>query len=81
MYQKELQTAIEAATQAADLCVSVRADMVNPDAMEKGDRSPVTIADFGAQAIICKILSEAFPDDVIVGEEGAGGQNGPIRSD
>ena len=69
MYQKELETAIKAVTQAADLCVNVRTDMVNPDAMEKGDRSPVTIADFGAQAIICKILSESFPDDVIVGEE------------
>lgn len=69
MYQKELEIAIKAVTQAADLCVRVRADMVNPDALEKGDRSPVTIADFGAQAIICKFLTEAFPDDPIVGEE------------
>lgn len=69
MYQKELQTAIEAVTKAADLCVRVRADMVNPEALEKNDRSPVTIADFGAQAVICEILHRVFPDDAIVGEE------------
>ncbi len=69
MYQKELQTAINAVTKAADLCVRVRANMVNPDALEKQDRSPVTIADFGAQAIICEILRREFPGDAIVGEE------------
>ncbi len=69
MYEKELSTAIDAVTKAADLCVRVRADMVNPEAMEKNDRSPVTIADFGAQAVICEILHRIFPDDAIVGEE------------
>jgi len=69
MYQKELRTAIDAVTKAADLCVRVRANMVNPDALEKQDRSPVTIADFGAQAVICEILRREFPGDAIVGEE------------
>jgi len=69
MYQKELEIAMNAVTKAADLCVRIRADMVTPDALEKGDRSPVTIADFGAQAIVCKLLSEVFPEDPIVGEE------------
>jgi 3'(2'), 5'-bisphosphate nucleotidase len=35
----------------------------------KSDRSPVTIADFGSQAIICKLIKEKFPDDMIVAEE------------
>eukprot|EP00980_Cylindrotheca_fusiformis_P030365 scaffold24711_cov122-Cylindrotheca_fusiformis.AAC.1 len=39
--------------------------------MTKADRSPVTISDYGAQAIICKMLKEAFPDDPVVAEEDA----------
>ena len=37
--------------------------------MEKADRSPVTVADFGAQALICQTIGEAFPKDAIVAEE------------
>jgi 3'(2'), 5'-bisphosphate nucleotidase len=39
------------------------------DSLEKDDRSPVTVADFGSQALVCQCLTEAFPDDVIVAEE------------
>lgn len=69
-YEKEKQLAIEAATLAAKLCESVRQDMVT-ETIEKDDKSPVTVADFGAQAIICKALAEAFPNDPVVGEEDA----------
>ena len=37
--------------------------------IEKSDRSPVTIADFGSQALICSRLRRAFPDDPIIAEE------------
>jgi 3'(2'), 5'-bisphosphate nucleotidase len=37
--------------------------------MEKDDRSPVTIADFGAQALVCHYLKANLPEAVIVGEE------------
>ncbi len=37
--------------------------------MEKQDKSPVTIADFASQAVICRALGEAFPNDPIIGEE------------
>lgn len=66
-YEKEKQMAIAAATAAAKLCEQVRADI--PQAIEKKDKSPVTVADFGAQAAICKALAEEFPDDPVVGEE------------
>jgi 3'(2'), 5'-bisphosphate nucleotidase len=69
-YQQEKQVAIEAVTLAAQLCQQVR-QTIQPEAIEKRDRSPVTIADFGSQAIICKMLSEAFPADPIVAEEDA----------
>lgn len=68
-YTQERATAIEAVTRAAKLCMAVRDDMVNNEALEKGDRSPVTVADFGAQALVCQHLKDVFPDDVIVGEE------------
>jgi 3'(2'), 5'-bisphosphate nucleotidase len=68
-YAKETEVAIAAATAAAKLCEQVRADI--PQAIEKKDKSPVTVADFGAQAIICQALAAAFPDDPVVGEEDA----------
>jgi 3'(2'), 5'-bisphosphate nucleotidase len=54
---------------AAQLCRQVQVDMVKTDAVEKADRSPVTVADFGSQALICQAIREAFPDDIIVAEE------------
>jgi 3'(2'), 5'-bisphosphate nucleotidase len=67
-YTQEKQIAIEAVTKAARLCQMVRAEMV-VDSLEKGDRSPVTVADFGSQALVCQKLTEVFPEDVIVAEE------------
>ncbi|MFM7426213.1 MAG: 3'(2'),5'-bisphosphate nucleotidase [Elainella sp.] len=69
-YAHERQVALEAVTLAAQLCQRVR-QTIRPEAIEKRDRSPVTVADFGSQAVICKLLSQAFPDDVIVAEEDA----------
>lgn len=69
-YEQEKQLAIQAATLAAQLCEQVRNTIV-PQAIEKDDKSPVTIADYGAQAIICKFLAEQFPEDPVVGEEDA----------
>jgi 3'(2'), 5'-bisphosphate nucleotidase len=40
--------------------------------MVKGDRSPVTVADFSSQALICRILRETFPGDPVVAEEDSG---------
>ena len=68
-YTQERSAAIEAVTRAARLCMQVREDMVNIDAIQKGDKSPVTVADFGAQAVVCQHLKAVFPQDPIVGEE------------
>jgi 3'(2'), 5'-bisphosphate nucleotidase len=70
-YALEKQTATQAVSEAARLCAAVRAEMVGADALEKGDKSPVTVADFGSQALVCRRLITAFPDDMIVGEEDA----------
>jgi 3'(2'), 5'-bisphosphate nucleotidase len=70
-YKREQQVAVEAVTRAAWLCAAVREEMVNAAFLEKGDKSPVTVADFGSQALVCQCVAEAFPDDAIVAEEDA----------
>ncbi len=69
-YEQEQQVAIAAMTAAARLCQRVRQGQ-EWITLSKQDRSPVTVADFGAQAIICRAIAEAFPADAIVAEENA----------
>ena len=78
-YEQEVAAGIEAALSAAKLCQAVRANI--PDRMEKEDRSPVTVADFGSQAIICRALAAAFPQDPVVGEEDATSLRSPEMSE
>ncbi|MDJ0701752.1 MAG: 3'(2'),5'-bisphosphate nucleotidase [Leptolyngbyaceae cyanobacterium MO_188.B28] len=79
-YEKEKNIAIEAAIAAAQLCEKVRGQMV-PEAIEKKDRSPVTVADFGSQALICRALAANFPTDPVVGEEDAAELRQPDMAD
>lgn len=65
---QEVETAIAAVTEAGRLCRTVQAK-IDPGALRKKDRSPVTVADFGSQALVCRALGEAFPDDPVIGEE------------
>ena len=67
----ELKVAITAVRLASTVTQTVQANLVTEDTLQKKDRSPVTVADFASQAVICKALAEAFPDDPIVGEEDA----------
>ncbi len=66
----EVRFAIDAVRQAALLVREIQAEMVSP-ALTKEDRSPVTVADFASQALVARLLADAFPDDPLVGEEGA----------
>ncbi|MGE0085288.1 MAG: 3'(2'),5'-bisphosphate nucleotidase [Desulfococcaceae bacterium] len=68
-YEKELETALKAVKKACEICMDARRSLVSGETAAKNDRSPVTIADFASQALICLHLSDFFPDDVIVGEE------------
>jgi len=70
-FDRELAVAREAARAAALLCEDVRHELVHEDTFTKKDRSPVTVADYGAQALICRTLGLEFPDDPVVGEEDA----------
>jgi HAL2 family 3'(2'),5'-bisphosphate nucleotidase len=69
-YETEQAVAIQAVSAAAQLCRAVRASMA-PDVLAKKDKSPVTVADFGSQALICRALAESFPNDPVIAEEDA----------
>ena len=68
-YQKELETALSAVRKAARLCKDTQHTLITADTLEKKDRSPVTIADFGSQATVSAVLQQSFPNDPLVGEE------------
>jgi 3'(2'), 5'-bisphosphate nucleotidase len=65
----EVVTAIQATLIASALCQKIRSKLAGKESILKSDRSPVTIADYGSQAIICKLIREKFPDDIIIAEE------------
>ena len=69
-FQKELQTALQAVREAAAVCRSVQS-AITTESLAKKDNSPVTVADYASQAIVCRILQHNFPDDPVIGEEGA----------
>lgn len=64
----EIQFALNATRQAALLIRQVQLKLVSP-ALTKDDRSPVTVADFAAQALVGRLLAQAFPNDWLVAEE------------
>lgn len=68
-YNQELEIAIVAVKKACSLCTAVQSTLVSEETITKKDKSPVTVADFGVQAVICHELKNAFPNDPIVAEE------------
>ena len=64
----EIQFAINAVRQAAQLVQTVQTETAQ-NALTKGDKSPVTVADFASQALVSYQLMQQFPDAVLVGEE------------
>ncbi|ATY67032.1 3 (2),5 -bisphosphate nucleotidase [Cordyceps militaris] len=69
-YERELQVAELAVQRAAILTKRVFHEKAK-GTVDKNDKSPVTIGDFGAQALIIAALQHSFPDDAIVAEEEA----------
>jgi 3'(2'), 5'-bisphosphate nucleotidase len=65
----EFVIALQAVIKASAFCQKIREDLVGGESLLKRDRSPVTIADYGSQAIICKLIREKFPGDTIAAEE------------
>jgi 3'(2'), 5'-bisphosphate nucleotidase len=65
----ELRAAGDAVRAAARACRAVQQRLVVPETLEKRDKSPVTVADFTSQALVCAHLAEVLPGDRVVGEE------------
>ena len=78
--ERELQSALTAVRQAAIVCRSVQS-AITTESLAKKDKSPVTVADFASQAIICRQLQLDFPNDPVIGEEGAAELRLPPGSD
>jgi 3'(2'), 5'-bisphosphate nucleotidase len=70
-YEQERAAAIQAVESASRLCQVVQSALVDEASMAKKDKSPVTVADFGAQAVVSHRLASAFPEIPLVGEEDA----------
>ncbi|MBU1226574.1 MAG: 3'(2'),5'-bisphosphate nucleotidase [Actinobacteria bacterium] len=67
-----LSVARRAAFRACDVCLAVLASAPGtPEAMAKVGKEPVTIADYGSQAVILAEVAACFPDHAVVAEEGA----------
>jgi 3'(2'), 5'-bisphosphate nucleotidase len=69
MFETELEISQNAVIEAMRICKTIQDELTGADSITKSDKSPVTIADFASQAIICRILKENFPDIPIVAEE------------
>jgi 3'(2'), 5'-bisphosphate nucleotidase len=67
-HTSEVQFAINTVRTASKLVAQVQAELVT-SAITKDDKSPVTIADFAAQAFVGYALDRYFPNDPLVGEE------------
>jgi myo-inositol-1(or 4)-monophosphatase len=67
--QTELDEALKITRLAGELALRYFAQPVSFE--EKQDLSPITVADRECEQLICRLLSERFPLDGILGEEGA----------
>jgi len=68
-YQNELTVGAAIARRAGDLALQIRQGNIGIEI--KSDASPVTIADRECEKLIVEELQRAFPDDGLLGEEGA----------
>lgn len=77
----ERAAAIEAVRFASELTAGAQGRLVAGDTLTKGDESPVTVADFAAQAVVAAMLADRLGDVDLVGEEDPGdlGERATLR--
>lgn len=64
----ELEFALDAVGKAMKVTCAVSRQLAHME-QTKEDRSPVTVADFAAQAVVAALLAQRFPNDKLLGEE------------
>ncbi|XXG60754.1 hypothetical protein AAC387_Pa04g2585 [Persea americana] len=62
-YERKLAAAKKAAFLAARLCQTVQKSLLSSDVRSKSDRTPVTIADYGSQALVSFVLKRELPSE------------------
>ncbi len=72
----ELEFALSAVRQAMKVTMAVSRQLAHME-QAKEDRSPVTVADYAAQAVVAALLAERFPQDALLGEESSAALRGP----
>ena len=65
----ELTAAVTAVRAASELCRGAQGRLLAGHTLTKGDASPVTIADFAAQAVVCAELTDSLGAIEMIGEE------------
>ncbi len=76
----ERNTALAAVRAASHLTDAAQGRLVAGDTLTKGDESPVTVADFAAQAIVSAELVDGLGEIVMVGEEDAADLTAPEQA-
>ncbi|XP_030543721.2 SAL1 phosphatase-like [Rhodamnia argentea] len=73
-YDKELAAATKAVSLAASLCQKSQKELLRSDVHSKLDRTPVTVADYGSQAIVSIVLERELSAEPLslVAEEDSG---------
>jgi len=72
--------ALRAVQQAASLAAEIQGEMIS-QALTKDDRSPVTVADFAAQAVVGYLLEDTSPGALLAGEEASAVLRSPDERD
>ena len=67
----EVHAALAAVTAASRLCSAAQGRLAAGDTLTKSDDSPVTVADFAAQAVVCAVSATHLENVVMIGEEDA----------
>ncbi|KAM1593130.1 hypothetical protein FF1_036843 [Malus domestica] len=68
-YYRELEAAVDAVERACALCVDIQSSVLQRRVVEKTDQTPVTVADFGVQALVSLELGKRLPLIPLVAEE------------
>ena len=67
--QRTIDAATAAVAAASRLTSAAQGRLLDGETLTKTDDSPVTVADFGAQAVVCSVLADSLGDVIVVGEE------------
>ena len=67
----ERQVAVDAVVRACGLCTAVQQSLVSEETLAKKDKSPVTVADFGVQAVVTADLTENTSALFVIGTASA----------